>query len=715
MSVPSLSEEYVLSADYEERVYAGVLGKIIGVYLGRPFEQWTNRRIEAELGEIHYYVHDRMNVPLIVADDDISGTFTFVRALQANGNRVGISSKEIGEWWLNTIIDGRTILWWGGVGISTEHTAYARLRAGIEAPLSGSARTNGAVVAEQIGAQIFIDGWSMVAPGDPVLASTFARQAASVSHDGEAVYGAMAIAAMEAQAFVEPDIDVLLDTALRLIPGASLISEVIRDVRKWADADTDDWRSTLGKITEKYGYQRYVGGCHVVPNHAVVILGLIHGRDDFQRGMMVTNTAGYDTDCNSGNVACLLAIKNGLRVFDSGRDWRGPVADRLYLPTAIGSKTVTDALTESYALINMARGLIGAPDFKPKGGARFHFSLPGSVQGFRREDGFGETLLIGNRSGRLAISIKGLRLNCPARFSTPTFLPKNDMAEGGYGMAASPTLYSGQILKADIKGDSDLVGEARIAPYIRVYGKRDELETIRGEPVPIVTGGSSAIVWTVPDTHRYPIAEAGLEISSDSTINGTILLDRLTWDGPPNVILGRPDGDHVGQAWQKAWVNAVSLFPDGASVLAGGVRVVQNEGTGLAITGDERWTGFTLETEIVTHLAARIGILVCVNGLRRYVALLLDSDGCVRLVEQRDFRCRVLAEFPARWDYEERYSVSLTVLDEEILATFAGHALTVRDEELQRTGAVGLLIDTGNFEAGPIRISPCANAVEKLG
>ena len=27
--------------DYEERVYAGVLGKIIGVYLGRPFEGWS--------------------------------------------------------------------------------------------------------------------------------------------------------------------------------------------------------------------------------------------------------------------------------------------------------------------------------------------------------------------------------------------------------------------------------------------------------------------------------------------------------------------------------------------------------------------------------------------------------------------------------------------------------------------------------------------------
>ncbi len=28
-------------SDYLERVYAGVLGKIIGVYLGRPVEMWS--------------------------------------------------------------------------------------------------------------------------------------------------------------------------------------------------------------------------------------------------------------------------------------------------------------------------------------------------------------------------------------------------------------------------------------------------------------------------------------------------------------------------------------------------------------------------------------------------------------------------------------------------------------------------------------------------
>ena len=75
-----------LPTDYAERVYAGVLGKIIGVYLGRPFEGWTYERICRELGEVDHYLHDSRGAPLIVTDDDISGTFTFLRALPDYGN-----------------------------------------------------------------------------------------------------------------------------------------------------------------------------------------------------------------------------------------------------------------------------------------------------------------------------------------------------------------------------------------------------------------------------------------------------------------------------------------------------------------------------------------------------------------------------------------------------------------------------------------------------
>jgi ADP-ribosylglycohydrolase len=104
-----------IPSDYTERVYAGVLGKIIGVYLGRPFEGWEYKRIESELGEVLYYVNDRRDLSLknnmlVVTDDDISGTFTFLRALPDYGNSQNLTPAQIGQTWLNYIIERRTIL-----------------------------------------------------------------------------------------------------------------------------------------------------------------------------------------------------------------------------------------------------------------------------------------------------------------------------------------------------------------------------------------------------------------------------------------------------------------------------------------------------------------------------------------------------------------------------------------------------------------------------
>src|SRR5262249_35045841 len=248
--------------DYEERVYAGVLGKLIGVYLGRPFEGWSYERIMERLGEVSYYVHARLGAPAFAPDGDLSGPFPFRRARPDYGNRRDLSPRDIGRTWLNYIIENQTILWWGGMGNSTEHTAFLRLKSGIDAPESGSICLNGKTVAEQIGAQIFIDGWAMVAPGDPEQAADLARRAASVSHDGEAIYGAQVIAAMEAQAFVERDLGRLLETAVGLIPRDSVIYRLIADLREWRAAD-NDWRKTRQRVVERYGYDKFIGNCHM--------------------------------------------------------------------------------------------------------------------------------------------------------------------------------------------------------------------------------------------------------------------------------------------------------------------------------------------------------------------------------------------------------------------------------------------------------------------
>ena len=332
-----------LPADYLERAYAAVLGKLIGVYLGRPFENWTYRRIVEELGEIEYYVHDRLDCPLIVTDDDIAGTFTFIRALEDHGARPDISSREIGQTWLNCIVERRSILWWGGNGNSTEHTAWLNLKRGIEAPASGSIAVNGKTVAEQIGAQIFIDGWAIVAAGDPALAARLAEQAARVSHDGAAVDAAKLWAAMEAEAFVSRDIDHLIDVGLKQIAADSPIasSSPTFDV---GGADMPDWRDTRQEIETHYGYDKHPGNCHVIPNHALMIMAALYAPDDFSLAETIVCTSGWDTDCNAGNVGCLIGAMLGLEGIEAGRNWRGPVADRMLISSADGGGAINDAV-----------------------------------------------------------------------------------------------------------------------------------------------------------------------------------------------------------------------------------------------------------------------------------------------------------------------------------------------------------------------------------
>src|SRR4051812_9569921 len=505
MSTAMLSTSVkTLPADYVERVYAGVLGKLIGVYLGRPVEGWTYDRITATHGEVDRYIHESRGMPLIVADDDVSGTFTFLRSLPDHGNDPNLTPEQIGNTWLNYLIERRTILWWGGIGNSTEHTAFLRLKSGIPAPRSGSIELNGTTVAEQIGSQIFIDGWGMIVPGDPERAADFARRAGSVSHDGEAIYGAQVIAAMEAQAFVEPDLDRLIDVAVALIPADSTIARLITDIREWHAAEPD-WRMTREKIAANYGYDKYIGNCHMVPNHALIIMALLYGGDDFGKSLMIVNTAGWDTDCNAGNVGALLGIKNGLEEIDSSPyDWRGPIADRMYLATADGGRAITDAVIETYEIVNIGRALAGEPPLAPKAGARSHFDLPGAVQGFQGDhpsvplDNVAERSQTGTRA--LAVRWTDERPDNPVVATTPTFIPPEAIVmPGSYTLLASPTLYPGQKVRARLVAHPGNAGPVEARVLIRYYGDRDELQTLAGSPEALSAGRGTLPSLRLPD------------------------------------------------------------------------------------------------------------------------------------------------------------------------------------------------------------------------
>ncbi len=700
--------------DYVERVYAGVLGKIIGVYLGRPFEGWSYEQIMAQLGEINYYVHEKLNVPLIVTDDDISGTFAFLRALPDYGNSYDLTPAQIGQTWLNYLIEERTILWWGGLGNSTEHTAYLRLKNGIQAPASGSIALNSKVVAEQIGSQIFIDGWAMVAPGDPERAADFARRAASVSHDGEAIYGAQVMAAMEAQAFVESDINKLIDVGMAQIPKDSIIYQMISEIREW-HAVEPDWRVAREKLAANYGYDKYGGNCHMVPNHGLIIHSLLYGDDDFQKSLMIVNTSGWDTDCNSGNVGCLLGIKNGLATIEAGPDWRGPVADRLYIPTADGGNAITDAVRVTDEVVNIARALQGEAPLQPKNGARFHFEMPGSVQGFMLEESIASkgTAVIENVAGSSPKGSRSLAIHCQklapgrvARVATPTFTPSKEIAEyfedRGYTLLASPTLYNGQTVQLGVMADAGNGQSLTAVPYLNLFGSEDEFVTIYGPSVSLKPGQYEEISWPLDLEYGGPIAKVGVEIKSEQPADGTVYLDYLTWQGEPNLKLTRMADK--GEMWRRAWVDGIDRYDPNDSE---SFRLIQNEGCGLLMHGTREWVDYQVSSAITPHMVKSCGIGARVQGMRRYYGLMLLSGGKVQLVKALD-GITVLAEKEIGWRLRGTYQLRLQVEGNRLQGWVDGVCLfDVVDEERPLTsGAIALICEEGRMATDEVTVLP---------
>ena len=49
-----------------------------------------------------------------------------------------------------------------------------------------------------------------------------------------------------------------------------------------------------------------------------------------------------------------------------GPDWRGPVADRLFLAATEEGRAVTDALIENYRIVNTGRALQLEPPITPR-------------------------------------------------------------------------------------------------------------------------------------------------------------------------------------------------------------------------------------------------------------------------------------------------------------------------------------------------------------
>ncbi|MBN2451390.1 MAG: ADP-ribosylglycohydrolase family protein [Lentisphaeria bacterium] len=683
--------------DYEQQVYAGVLGKVIGVYMGRPFEGWAKARLEERFGQVDRYVHEDLGKPLVVPDDDISGTLTFVRALEDSGLYADTPTDFFGDTWLNYLIEGRTVLWWGGLGHSTEHTAYLRLKHGLRAPASGAIATNGRTVAEQIGAQIFIDAFGMVAPGRPELAAELARRSASVSHDGEAVHAAVIVAGMISAAFTEKRIERLLDLGVSLAPRDCLIARVHRDVRAWCRTD-GDWRRTYGRIADAYGYSRYGGNCHVVPNHAVMVMAWSYAPDDFHRAQLIVNTAGWDTDCNAANVGALMGLVVGLNRIAERYDFRSPMADRIILPTAEGTRGVSDCLAEALHIARIGRRVMGWPDAPaPKHGAWHHFAFPGAVHGYMAEEErfenrgaatVGNDLLPGTDERALRLDFR-VSAGRTAVVSTPVLPPT---IGGGYGIQATPRLYAGMSVRARCTV-AKLAGDARACLFVRTVDADAAGRVHCGEWTSLGPEKELVLAIAVPAAGGMPVRDFGIRVAASAVATGTLTCSRVDFEGVPS--LSWPDGPPLVNGSFPGWIVHADVlrgpFSDDRETVRHAGR---NEGRGVLVTGNTDWRDMTFSARVCVHLADRAGILVHYQGLERYLAL-VKTRTSLQFLRRWYGNDQVLAEVPADWEADALHELRIVCRGDQVAASCDGMAVAeTTDERLDRGGA-GFVFENG--------------------
>ena len=678
--------------DYLEKVYAGFLGMNIGIRLGAPVEPsiWDVETIERFYGDIRGYIK---NFRHFAADDDVNGPVLFLRALDDMRHGETVAPADVAEAWLNYAREGVGLYWGGGYGVSTEHTAYLNLKNGIPAPQSGSIAQNGKTAAEQIGGQIFIDTWGLIAPGDPKRAARDARVAASVSHDGEGLNGAAFIAACIAKAFETGDVAQIIHAGYAHIPQDSLYRAVCGAVEAFHRRQPEDWKACRAMLETDWGYDKYPGVCHIIPNAGVCALALWYGKGDFARTVEIATMCGWDTDCNAGNVGTILGVAAGLAGIPD--HYRVPINDLIVLSGISGYLNILDVPTYCRKLAGIGYRQAGKTPPEgfytvPDGEIFFDFSLPGSTHGFETDNP--SLLKLAHcdegpspAAGSLRVLLDRSQRGQGGKVFYKPFYRRGDFSDERYMPVFSPTAYPGQQVAMQVRYERMHGEMVMVTPYVResLSGREHLMQPL----MLCESTGWQTVVFTIPDLEGGLADEIGIRLESGSPMKffdfGCLYITNFSIRGKAEYRLDlarmvKEFGSilpfsHNHGAWTREQGGMVAMGLMHAEAVTGSyfMRDVEVTGTLRPLSGESHLVGARVQ-------GAMRG---CYGGLhgRGKAALLHHDRGTLR----------VLAEAPFDWAPDIAYTVKLVAEGGSLALWIDGKCLLKAQEDTLAYGMAG--------------------------
>ena len=698
--------------NYLQDVYAGWLGKIIGIRVGAPDESWTAEQIYKVYGDLWHYPVDYRD---FAADDDTNGPLFYLHALGDSTHGFSIVPQDVGNALLNYAPYEHGFFWWGGYGVSTEHTAYLNLRHGIPAPRSGSIEQNGAAVAEQIGGQIFIDTWGLVSPGNPDQAARYARVAASVTHDGNAIYGGIFIAVCISLAFVEKNIRRIIEKALTYIPQDCEYTRVVRAVMEFADTHPDStFRDCYDFLHDHFGYDRYPGNCHIIPNAGVIILSLLYGQGDFGKTVCISNMCGWDTDCNAANVGTIMGVLVGLDGIDFDK-WRAPIHDFLACSSVMGSMNSMDIPYGASYIADLAYRVAGETPPAPMDAIfreridSCHFEYPGSTHSMQgrcvpsaRGNQTPEICLRNTeeaaRTGRRSLKAvtKPIEAGDSLDVYKKTYFVPADFHDNRYDPAFSPTFYPGQTIHGSVMAPDSTV-PVRASLY--AHEKRGD-RILQGEVVTLRPGEWADLTYTVPAMEGGLIDEIGVRLTACEGGVLSAYLDDFYADGSAAYSF-LPEKENP-EVWTGTHVE-VSQFTrlKGLLYLENGQLHLSCSDFGEGYTGLHTWGDIRVSAE----LTGLTGQIHCLNfrvqgAIRSYAAGMIAPDTFAILKNENGYRVLQSMKVPEQKNGVP-FTVSVQAVGNQLQAVLNGtHTLSVVDDhDPYVMGAIGLSVREGSHAA----------------
>ena len=694
---------------YIKQIYSGWLGKIIGIRLGAPIEGWTYEKIKNVYGTIDDYLVDYND---FAADDDSNGPIFFIRALEDKKNEA-LEANDIAEALLNYAPFEHGFFWWGGYGIATEHTAYTNLLNGISAPMSGSIEQNGISIAEQIGGQIFIDSWGLVNPGNPDRAAKQASLAASVTHDGNGIYGGVFVAVCISYAFIENDIKKIIEKGLSYIPKDCEYSKVTKKVIDFYDNDLEkDFRKCFKYIYDNFGYDKYPGNCHIIPNMAVMILAMLYGNGDFEQTILICNMCGWDTDCNVGNVATILGVKNGIDDID--HKWIEPINDFLACSSVIGSLNIMDIPYGALYMTKLAYELDNQElpevwnDIVTNKINWCNFELPGSTHAIRAKidtvddisnnfkayiKNTDETSFTGRRS--LKIICNQINAGDDLYVYRKTYYHPSDFYDSRYNPTFSPTVYPGDTINCAVMLPEYLNGACvSLYAYDSHNGKK-----YFGKKVTLTKNSWEKLSFSIPSIKDGLIEEIGICFHTTgirSEKNSFVaFIDDLYVVATPNYNI------NFQKEYLEKWNSLheeISQFSryKGQLFLENNCLNLSCADIGEAYTGNIFWKNYNCVFKIkAIHGEYALCNVRVQGGMRSYGIGLLPNNRFVILKKDRVYS--VLAETDFNWIHNKEYEIIVSVNNNQIEASIDGIKLTVIDSDNPYlNGCIGLTTIKGS-------------------